>query len=154
MFQDFITKAVKPFHPDAQTALDFGCGPGPVLAGLLRDSGISVDTYDPYFAPDMAYQEKNYDLITATEVVEHLSDPISVLRHLTTLLKLKGILAIMTLFHPNEVSLFQQWWYRRDPTHVAFYSPRTLQMIAKHLQLNLVFHDNRRIAVFRKDRIK
>jgi hypothetical protein len=36
----------------------------------------------------------------------------------------------MTSFLPNELS-FEDWYYRRDPTHVVFYSQKTFKVIAK-----------------------
>ncbi|MBW8314330.1 MAG: class I SAM-dependent methyltransferase, partial [Hydrogenophaga sp.] len=38
--------------PPAQSGLDFGCGPGPVLPDLLRNAGHAVALYDPFFHPD------------------------------------------------------------------------------------------------------
>jgi len=32
--------------------LDYGCGPGPALAAMLREAGHDVALYDPFFAPD------------------------------------------------------------------------------------------------------
>src|SRR3546814_5659051 len=38
--------------PAAADGLDFGCGPGPALAAMLREAGHSVALYDPLIAPD------------------------------------------------------------------------------------------------------
>ena len=54
MFEDFINRAVEPFidfEKDLK-GLEFGCGPGPVLADLLEEQGIDMDLYDPYFFSD------------------------------------------------------------------------------------------------------
>jgi hypothetical protein len=40
-----------------------------------------------------------------------------------------GILAIMTSFLSN-IEDFENWYYRRDPTHVVFYSEKTFEVIA------------------------
>ena len=150
MFRDFIDGAILPFSGRIETALDFGCGPGPVLASLLREQGIRTETYDPYFADYPGVLSATYDLITATEVLEHLVHPMTELKRLIRILNPGGILAVMTLFHPNRTDLFQDWWYRRDPTHVGFFTPVTLKAMARDLGLDLAGHDHKRIAVFRK----
>ncbi len=50
----------------------------------------------------------------------------------------------------DDLTLFQNWWYRRDPTHIAFYSPITFEKIAEQLNLEIMYHNNKRICVFKK----
>ena len=57
----------------ASTGLDYGCGPGPVLADMLRAAGHAMTLYDPFFAPDPAALARTYDFVTCTEVAEHFS---------------------------------------------------------------------------------
>jgi len=38
--------------------------------------------------------------------------------------------ALVTPFKDDAVD-FESWWYARDPTHVAFYTPATLEWIAR-----------------------
>jgi hypothetical protein len=150
MFEKFIETAVVPFARNGGKIFDFGCGPQPVLAELLRKKGYSVDLYDLFFNSDEVYQTRKYDLITLTEVLEHLSNPIEVLRGLVQRLEANGVIAFMTLFHPDNVEKFDAWWYRRDPTHVTFYTPKTIQQLAEVLEMKVVFSDNQRMAVLRK----
>ncbi|MBU0686785.1 MAG: class I SAM-dependent methyltransferase [Candidatus Margulisbacteria bacterium] len=147
MFRDFIEKSVAPYQKRIKTALDFGCGPGPVLAALLKEKGFQVDIYDKYFAPEKVYQNKKYDLITATEVMEHLKDPLKTLKLLKEHLNTNGILAIMTLFHPQDEEKFKDWWYRRDLTHISFYTPKTFEFIAKQLGMKVLMSDEKRECV-------
>ena len=146
MFRDFIDKAIKPHKNQIKTALDFGSGPGPVLAELLKQEGFKTDIYDKHFSPEKVYQGKKYDLITATEVFEHLEDPMITLRLLKSLLNKNGILAIMTLFHNNNVDDFKKWWYRRDATHISFYTPKTFSVIADSLGMFYSLIDNKNIC--------
>ncbi|MDR7095892.1 class I SAM-dependent methyltransferase [Hydrogenophaga laconesensis] len=111
--------------------LDFGCGPGPVLAGMLREAGHTVALYDPFFHPDGATLEATYDFITCTEVAEHFHDPATEFRRLDRLLRPGGWLALMTRFQTDDTR-FAQWHYRRDPTHVVFYREATLRWLARH----------------------
>lgn len=143
MFREFIENAIRPYKAEIKTALDFGSGPGPVLAELLRREGFKTDIYDKHFSPEKTYQNKKYDLITATEVFEHLKYPLATLKLLKSLLSPHGILAIMTLFHPNNVKEFKQWWYRRDSTHIAFYTPKTFECMANLLGMKVLAADSK-----------
>jgi hypothetical protein len=150
MFERFMDSCVDPFARKGGTALDFGCGPEPVLAGLLRERGYHAEAYDPLFFPDESYRGKKYDLICLTEVLEHLSEPMKVLWELKERLTERGSLAVMTLFHPKDEEKFSKWWYRRDATHVSFYTERTIGKIAEGLGMSLLFTDSERLAVLGK----
>lgn len=151
MFERFMAACVDPFARKGGTALDFGCGPQPVLAGLLRERGYTAEAYDPLFFPEEGYREKSFDLICLTEVLEHLADPMETLRELKERLADKGVLAVMTLFHPNDPEKFQKWWYRRDATHVSFYTEKTLGKMTERLGMSLRSIDAERLAVMGKE---
>ncbi len=147
MFREFIIKAVRPYSSKIGTALDYGSGPGPVLAGLLRQEGFKTDIYDKYFSPEKVYENKKYDLITSTEVFEHLKDPLAAMNMLKNHLNGGGILAIMTLFHQNDEEHFKEWWYRRDATHISFYTPKTFEHIASLSGMKILMADKKNICV-------
>lgn len=115
----------------ARTGLDYGCGPGPALAGMLREAGHTVALYDPFFQPDAGVLAQHYDFITCTEVVEHFHHPADEFRRLNRLLRPGGWLGLMTRFQTDDTR-FAQWHYRRDPTHVVFYREATLRWLADH----------------------
>lgn len=154
MLEDFLRRGVTAFGNDIRTALDFGCGPGPVLAGLLKEMGIEVDVYDIYFFPGKAYEVKTYDLITCTEVLEHVRDPLAMLSRLKNHLNRGGLLAVMTLFHPvgeaGGDEVFNRWWYRRDPTHISFFCRKTFETIAQQLGLSIRMMDNKNTVTFQR----
>lgn len=110
--------------------LDYGCGPSPALAMMLEDQGFSVSLYDPFFHPDTSVLENTYDFITCTEVIEHFHHPATEFKRLDRLLKPGGWLGLMTCFQTEE-HRFEDWHYRRDPTHVVFYREETLEQVAK-----------------------
>lgn len=149
MFKKFLDKAVVPFQDEIESALDFGAGPGPVLAMLLEEIGIQTDIYDPYFAPKKVYQGKRYDLITSTEVFEHFSDPMVEIEQLNDHLNSGSYLAVMTLFH-GGVENFPKWFYRRDPTHISFYSTRTFEWIAQYFGFKMIVLDEKNVCVLKK----
>lgn len=150
MLQEFLARAVLPFASGGR-ALDFGCGPGPVLAHLLRRWGFTVDVYDPFFFPHRGFLSQKYDVVTSTEVFEHLRRPAEVIETLCGLIATGGLLAIMTHLHPGAGE-FGQWWYHRDPTHIVFYSEHSLEWISHRWPLRLIFTDSSKTAVFRRRR--
>ena len=117
--------------PPGRSGLDYGCGPGPVLAAMLREAGHTVALYDPLFHADSAVLDTTYDFITCTEVAEHFHDPATEFRRLDKLLRPGGWLALMTRFQTDDTR-FASWHYRRDPTHVVFYREATLRWLARH----------------------
>ncbi len=133
-YRRFLARLADPLaerlHPGAQ-GLDFGCGPGPALARMLAERGHPVRLYDPFFQPDTTALSQTYDFVTCTEVVEHLSQPLAVFTQLDRLLKPGGWLGIMTCFQTDDAR-FDNWHYRRDPTHIVFYRERTFAWLADH----------------------
>jgi SAM-dependent methyltransferase len=76
----------------AGEGLDFGCGPGPVLAQQLRERGYETVLYDPFYAPDEGVLRRTYDFITCTETAEHFADPAREFEQLASLLRPGGLL--------------------------------------------------------------
>lgn len=110
--------------------LDYGSGPGAALPEMLRRRGFSVRLYDPYFAPDATARAHRYDFITCTETAEHFTDPAGEFERLDRMLKPGGWLAVMTEVYRGHRP-FGEWRYARDPTHVCFYRPETMEWIAE-----------------------
>ncbi|HIO95879.1 MAG TPA: class I SAM-dependent methyltransferase [Campylobacterales bacterium] len=150
MFEDFIEEAIAPYKQNIKTALDFGCGPGPVLAELLRRKGVEVDQYDLYFSPKKVYEGKKYDLITSTEVFEHLQKPIEVLEILVKHINDNGYIILMTKFPPKDDITFLNWWYRRDVTHISFFTPKSFEIMAEKVGLKMIKTINDNIVVLQK----
>jgi predicted TPR repeat methyltransferase len=138
MFEDFISKAISPYEASIDTALEFGCGTGPVLAELLSRRGMRVDKYDIYFYPKKIYEGKSYDLITSTEVFEHLKNPLSILELLANHTNRDGYIILMTKFPPNDDQEFLNWWYIRDVTHISFFTPKSFEVMAEKLGLRVI----------------
>jgi len=148
MFNDFLDFTLEDLH--VKSALDFGSGPTPVLAELLKRRGFDVEHFDKFYQPEKIYENKKYDLITSTEVFEHLENPKEILELLSNHLNPDGIISIMTLFHTNKQEDFLKWWYRRDPTHIIFFTPKTIETMAKECGLELLKHDGKRVIVLKK----
>ena len=150
MFEEFIDLSIALYLENIQTALDFGSGPSPVFSELLKRRGLEVDIYDLFYAPKKVYEDKSYDLITSTEVFEHLCQPLETLELLTRHLNFNGYIVLMTKFPPKEDDLFLNWWYRRDPTHISFFTPKSFEIMAEKVELKLIKTINNNIVVFQK----
>lgn len=132
-YRKFLSKLADPLltklAPNMQ-GLDFGCGPGPALAEMMREAGHRMALYDPFFQPDVAVLSQIFDFITCTEVAEHFHHPAQEFDRLDAMLRPGGWLGVMTCFRTDD-ALFADWHYRKDPTHVVFYCETTFQEIAR-----------------------
>jgi len=150
-FKRFVEAAVVGYVSIGRKGLDFGSGPSPVLAEILeRDYGYDMDIYDLFYAPEKLYQDRRYDLITSTEVVEHLADPLAFFKFAIEHLSEDGLLAIMTLFHPEEDEAILKSHYLRDRTHISFFSLKTMETVAALTGLEMVYTDFKRYTSFRR----
>lgn len=132
-YQNFLSRAYLPLFAKLgknAVGLDFGCGPGPLLSKLGKDSGFEISNYDLYYYPHPELLNRSYDFVIMTEVIEHLADPYTVLQLLDSLLKPNAILAIMTK-RVLGLKEFTKWHYKNDPTHLCFYSIQSFQWIAR-----------------------
>jgi SAM-dependent methyltransferase len=151
MFKDFLKISVGNKLGTFKNHLDYGCGPTPVLSEILKQNGLNSEFYDPIFFPDVILENNHYDFITATEVIEHVQNPQLFMKTMYNLLKPGGILAIMTHFHGKNIPKFIDWWYQMDPTHITFYTPKTLEVLCRKSGLIILFNDNKKIAVIGKE---
>jgi SAM-dependent methyltransferase len=132
-----ITNAILNDFAPSHFGLDYGCGPGPAITHVLRQSGYTVQLYDPYFHPDLDYLNLTYDYIFSCEVFEHFYKPKQEIEKLIGLLKPGGKLYIMTHLFDVQIHDFPNWYYKKDPTHVFIYTEQTMRFIAQHYQLVL-----------------
>ena len=121
--------------------LDFGCGPGPLLAKILTEAGQNMAVWDPFFASDPTALQQQYDFISCTEAIEHFIQPCNEWALWLKLLKPTGTLAIMTKRY-TTVEAFVDWHYKNDPTHVSFFSEHTFNYLAKRDGFSVYFAAN------------
>ena len=149
-FQRFLDYVLPRVPATEGRALDFGCGASDLLASMLTEGGYTTDRYDPIYHPDSAYVSQSYDLIVSTEVFEHLDDPLATLRHLTERLTPTGYLALQTQFLPETREAFLSWYYRLDPTHIGFFTPRTFTVMSEIVGLRVMGEDGVNKVVMHK----
>jgi 2-polyprenyl-3-methyl-5-hydroxy-6-metoxy-1,4-benzoquinol methylase len=136
--------------------LDVGCGNGDLIC--LGQSfgweaeGIDVDEKAIFNArgkglnvrfgtlAEQAYPDSIFDLITIDNVIEHVHDPIRLLRESCRVLKPDGLLLVLT---PNTASTahtkFGAHWYAlQPPTHLMLFGPRNLREVARRAGFNRI----------------
>ena len=151
-YRHFLSQLLVPLLERIQqksNGLDFGSGPGPTLSLMLEECGHSVDLYDKFYANDISVFEKKYDFITATEVVEHLSEPMAEISRLIEMLNNQGHLAVMTQILTPQID-FSSWYYKNDPSHIGFFTKKSLSFLASYLNIEVYFISER-VVFFQKN---
>lgn len=150
-YREFLSQLwihVKPLLSVDDRGIDYGSGSGPALVAMMRECGFVVEGYDPIFASNPELLQRSYDFVTCTETVEHFQRPGDEFHRLDTMIEPGGLLGIMTSI-VYETDTFSSWYYMRDPTHVSFYSPRTMEWIADRMDWCLEMPAEN-IAIFQK----
>jgi SAM-dependent methyltransferase len=154
-YRNFLNHLLEPLEKRLHTGsfgLDFGSGPGPTLHIMFQEKGHQMNIYDPFYANNESVFEEQYDFITCTETAEHLFNPRIELDRLWSCLKPGGFLGLMTMLVPS-LKEFPKWHYRRDDTHVIFFSDITLHWLATHWSASVdILND--RVAIFKKREIQ
>ncbi len=136
-YRRFLAQLFEPLAPRlpaGAAGLDYGCGPGPVLARMFGDAGFSMRVYDPYYAPDTGALQREYDFLTCTEAAEHFAYPGTEWQRIVSLVRPGGWIGVMTSLHDDAPS-FADWYYKNDPTHVCFYARQTIEWLAHRHRL-------------------
>jgi len=150
IFEDLISEYIKPLNIHGKV-LEYGSGPGPVLKELLMREELDVYDFDPIFNDNKDYENHRYQLITSTEVAEHFKDPLREFSHLFSLLDEKGYLLIVTKFRNMDLNEFLNWWYRRDSTHLSFYTIKAFKEIEKKFNFSIIINNNVNVIIFQKN---
>jgi len=109
-----------------------GIDPG-MLERDLAEPLRSLNTLRAEPAEAARLEQNSFDLIYGIHVVEHLQSPSEMFRSIYRALRPGGLLYVMT---PNARSkglhLFREaWWNLEDPTHVRFFSPRSISIMLR-----------------------
>jgi len=133
-FLERITDPVGAKFSKGAEGLDFGCGPTPLLAGILNEMGFDMEVFDPFYAANRAVLETEYDFVVTTEVVEHLAAPLETLKKMFSLIRPDGMLAVMT--RPFDESIdFKGWHYKNDCTHICFFCLEAFDWISEEMNI-------------------
>ncbi|WP_440054409.1 class I SAM-dependent methyltransferase [Pseudoalteromonas sp. T1lg65] len=140
-YRRFLSRVLEPLLARLKKpsrGLDFGCGPGPLLAKMLAEAKHEVALFDLFYANHPEVLESRYDFIVCTEVIEHVAEPGKVLAKLLSILELGAPLALMTKLVINK-ERFASWHYKNDLTHISFFSRSTFEYVARHFDCELEF---------------
>ena len=136
-----------------QSLLDVGCGWGQALL-WFREHGFACAGFDP--APEAVeyaqaqglevvhagiehldvFAPRRFDVVTLFNVLEHLSDPVTIVARIRDQVLVPGGLLVIDV--PNEFNAFQlsgqavhdlpQWWVA-PPAHLNYFSGSTLRAL-------------------------
>jgi SAM-dependent methyltransferase len=138
---NFLLRLVNPLQERVSKGakgLDFGSGPYPMLMELLNEKGYhNTFHYDPLYHPDVSVLTGTYDFILLCEVIEHMVDLRDDLQQIVNLLSQGGLFIISTGMNTSEVN-FTTWNYIQDPTHINFFSPKTVEFLDQEFGLELL----------------
>jgi len=152
-YRAFLDRLLQPLTEKLQKrdrGLDYGCGPGPAVEQMMRERGFEMNNYDPFFKPDRAVLDLNYDFITCTETAEHFYYPLKEFDLLNQMLKSGGWLGVMTGLYTQSTP-FSSWYYAKDPTHVSIYTSQTMSWIAERYGWK-PFFPSENVVLFQKSR--
>jgi 2-polyprenyl-3-methyl-5-hydroxy-6-metoxy-1,4-benzoquinol methylase len=141
-----ITK-IRTLHEKPTRVLDVGCGTGSLLRALEAAGGFDVwglelseyaasrardTTHARVIVGDVltaALEGETFDVINATEVIEHLRDPLAFFRRVKSLLRPGGLFIYNTgnIEGAYARALGAQWPYLHPEGHLFYYSPSTLE---------------------------
>ena len=130
-YRDSVKTIVNAVRSDIKLpahGLDFGSGPDPATAKMLRELGYTIDLYDPFFHKDPDKLKRKYDFIVCCEVIEHFKNPAEEFRSLSSLIKLGGLILCQTEIYGDDIE-FPKWHYKNDATHIFFYHHKAFEWI-------------------------
>jgi 2-polyprenyl-3-methyl-5-hydroxy-6-metoxy-1,4-benzoquinol methylase len=141
-----VHRAVATHRPlEAATRwLDFGCGNGGLVRYLARHAGCSVVGWDEGAIVDVARSRDipiledheldgagPFDVITAIEVLEHVSDPHATFARISRLLRPGGLFFYTTGNLRPYAARLPAWSYVVPELHISFYEPRTMERLIR-----------------------
>ena len=150
-YRTFLYNLIEPLKDKISVndiGLDYGCGYAPALADILIKEGFNIELYDPFFFKNENIFFRKFNFVTCSEVVEHFFKPYEEFNKIDGLLAKNSWLAVMTSFMTEDY-LFENWHYRRDPTHVVFYKKITFEIIAYQRDWKINF-PSKNIVLFNK----
>lgn len=129
--------------------VDFGCGGGVFLSSLKRQGidavGIDLDT--ELSLDDLA--DGSISAFSMIEVIEHLADPLSVMRKIVDKLGDGGVIYLETTFADN-CTAFPHPYVSPAIGHVLIHSYGSIALLAECLGMSIEFL-NRNVTVLRKE---
>jgi SAM-dependent methyltransferase len=135
-----VIESLMPIHA-ATEWLDFGCGNGGLVRwvgsqGIARVSGFEEGSIArkgaAYGAPvmdrdDLERMGGRFDIVTAIEVLEHVEDPLDVLKQIRRLMKPGGLFFFTTGNALPSRDRLLEWPYFIPEIHISLFEPSALE---------------------------
>ena len=168
-----VLRKVKPYVNTNAKMLDAGCAMG-FMVELARSYGYTAYGFDPssyalsratstmkqYLSQatieTASYPKNSFDVITLTDIIEHVQDPIASMRKLRRFLKKNGLIVIATGDTQSVAAklLGKHWTFYIPPQHLFFlskdnlttmlnqtgFAPVTWFRVGKWLSLDYILH--------------
>lgn len=141
--------------------LDIGSGPGiflhhgkcrgwetlgiePSAQAAAHSRELGIDIVQEFITEDTALKIGHFDVVHMSMVLEHIPDPIGLLRIARDLLKPDGVICVVV---PNDYSFFQealrnvcglQPWWVAPPHHINYFDFDSLASLFHKINLNVV----------------
>ena len=147
-----VSKIIDSCFLETKKMLDYAGGYG-LFVRLMRDKGYDFYRQDVYcenlFANyfDVTNSKKTkFDIVTGFEVLEHFSNP---LKEIEEIFSYSENAIFSTDIIPDNNSDIENWVYISQETgqHIAFYSPKAMQIIAQKFKKNY-YCKNKNIHIF------
>ncbi len=135
-----VSRIIDRYFDTRQRFLDFAGGYG-LFVRLMRDKGYDFHHHDAfcenlfakYFSlSDLELTDFKFELVTAFEFFEHVSDPIP---HCRKMLSLSDSIFFTTELAPDSINSVNDWWYFIPETgqHITFFSRKSLTILAQKM---------------------
>ncbi len=141
-------------HVGFRSLLDVGAGTG-LLVDAARRRGLTAVGIEPSRAlaahaiaagisviegilPNAALEGRTFDVVTLVDVIEHVPDPVNLLRHSAARLSPDGVLVVVT---PDVTSvparvMGKRWWHYRL-AHIGYFCRQSLAVAAERADLTI-----------------
>jgi 2-polyprenyl-3-methyl-5-hydroxy-6-metoxy-1,4-benzoquinol methylase len=152
----WILKLCREVNPQTRTLLEIGSGIG-LLVNEARKAGFDATGVEPSRSlvaaakrilgvellngtfPHPSLEGRRFDVVLVVDVIEHVSDPVELLRNTAAALTDEGLLVVVT---PDAGSLAarllgHRWWHFRL-AHVGYFNSSTMRKAAANAGLEIV----------------
>jgi SAM-dependent methyltransferase len=97
------------------------------------DSYILGDIFDP-----TVDTHAPYDVVSMTHVIEHLVDPVRVIRRCKSLLRRHGVIFVTAPHRPvgwrddaSDITLWEKYSYNHVPAHIQYFSAKSMRKLSE-----------------------
>jgi 2-polyprenyl-3-methyl-5-hydroxy-6-metoxy-1,4-benzoquinol methylase len=144
----WLISVARGLQPEARSLLDIGAGSG-LLVREAGHQGLEAIGEEPCRAlvevarsqnkvdvrlgtfPHPELAGRRFDLVFLVDVIEHVNNPLELLRHCAAALNNRGVVVLVTpdVFSLTARIVGTRWWHFR-PAHVGYFSPKSLAAIS------------------------